>query len=509
MSALREFGRLLLAEWTKLRSVRRWVITLLGAAVLTLGLSMVAATGGTNVNERPNFVVGPDGSPVTDGMHFVHQPMTGDGTITVRVVSLGEPPVEREASGGPPGAQKLPVGPWGGAGVIVKDGTRAGSSYASVLLTPTHGVRMQADYRTDLPGSASAGTRWLRLTRAGDRITGYESADGATWQQIGDVTVPGLPTSAEIGLFVSAEPVLMLSRSAGSTSVGILPVKAMATFDNLTLAAATPTGAWRGDEVSMPVAPGPEDEPARDPDKGKLPSGGVRETGGTYTVTGSGKIGPEDPPDDMVQISLFGVLAGLMALIAVGVLFATSEFRRGMIRTSFLASPRRGRVLGAKAVVLGTAVYVIGLVSVVAAFLITQPMLRAHGFAPPAFVKVSLTDPAVIRALLLTPAFMAAVAVFSLAAGMIMRRSAAAITTTVVLVILPVIVGSMLPPSAAQWLMRVTLAGGFATQRAKPPNDTLVEPWSMIGPWAGITVAGAYALGALALAWWQLRRRDA
>ena len=39
MNARETFRGLLLAEWTKLRSVRRWVITLVGAVVLTIGLS--------------------------------------------------------------------------------------------------------------------------------------------------------------------------------------------------------------------------------------------------------------------------------------------------------------------------------------------------------------------------------------------------------------------------------------------------------------------------------------
>ena len=42
-----------------------------------------------------------------------------------------------------------------------------------------------------------------------------------------------------------------------------------------------------------------------------------------------------------------------------------------------------------------------------------------------------------LRALLLTAAFMAGVAVVGLAVGMLVRRSAAAITITIVLVILP------------------------------------------------------------------------
>ena len=77
------------------------------------------------------------------------------------------------------------------------------------------------------------------------------------------------------------------------------------------------------------------------------------------------------------------------------------------------------------------------------------------------------------------------------------------------LVLLPLIVGMVLPGTAPRWLMYTTLAGGMATQRAKPPTVTLAEPWAMIGPWAGIGVVTAYACAALGLAWWRLRRRDA
>ena len=81
---------------------------------------------------------------------------------------------------------------------------RSGSSYASVMLTADHGVRMQSDFATDRAGSASSGTRWLRLARAGDTITGYESADGTTWPQIGTATPRNLPATAEVGFYVSS-----------------------------------------------------------------------------------------------------------------------------------------------------------------------------------------------------------------------------------------------------------------------------------------------------------------
>jgi hypothetical protein len=91
----------------------------------------------------------------------------------------------------------------------------------------------------------------------------------------------------------------------------------------------------------------------------------------------------------------------------------------------------------------------------------------------------------------------------------LLRHSAAAITITILLIVLPLILGLILPGNSPKWLMYTTLAGGMATQRAKPPTVLLAEPWAMIGPWAGIGVVAAWVTLALGLAWWQLRKRDA
>jgi hypothetical protein len=209
-----------------------------------------------------------------------------------------------------------------------------------------------------------------------------------------------------------------------------------------------------------------------------------------------------------MEAALIGVIAGLMALIAVGVLYATTEYRRGMIRTTFLATPRRGRVLAAKAIVLGGTAYLVGLVGVLVSYLLAIPVLRRNGFVAPAFPHPSLTDGPVLRTLLLTAAFMAGVALVGLGMGMLLRHSAAAITITVVLVLLPLILGMILPGTSPKWLMYTTLAGGMATERAKPPTITLAEPWAMIGAWPGIGVVAAWVVVALGLAWWRLRTRD-
>ena len=155
------FGGLIRAEWVKLRSVNRWLITLLGAAVLTIGVSLLGANGSnTDVNEKPNFVVGPHGEPVADAFSYVHQPVTGDVTLTVKVGSLtpqDEPAERRDPGGGSTMTRLDDPSPWNGAsaGIMIKDGTTSGASYAAVFVNSAHGVRLQSDFRTDIAGKST------------------------------------------------------------------------------------------------------------------------------------------------------------------------------------------------------------------------------------------------------------------------------------------------------------------------------------------------------------------
>ncbi|PZF82130.1 ABC transporter permease subunit [Jiangella anatolica] len=470
------FARLVHAEWTKFRSVPGWVAGMVAAVAVTVLVSLLAASGsGSDANEASELVTGPDGDLVSDAFHFVHGPMTGDGSVTVQVT-------DQDASHD--GAM---------AGLMIKDGTTPGSAYAAVMVTPAHGVRLRADYDTDIAGGDGGAPRWLRLDRSGAEVTAYESADGAEWTEIGTVRVRGLLETAEVGAFVASPPEMRVERQAGSTSVGETATIGHATFEELAVDAgdAADPERWTGDDI------------------GQAMEGGVTRAGGTLTVTGSGDIGPDPPDDDPVQIGLFGAVVGLMVVVAVAVLCATSEYRRSLIRTTFAVTPRRGQVLAAKAVVIGSVTFVAGLVAAVAAFLLTRPLLRDAGFAPPAFPEPSLLDGPVLRAVVGTAAMLAIIAVFALAAGIVTRHSAGAITGVVMLVVLPILVASALPPGTAEWIMRLTPAGALAIQRTKEPTAGLVEPWAMVGPWAGFGVLCLYATVAVVLAARSLRGRDA
>ena len=95
----------------------------------------------------PDIPLGPGGEAVTDSFYFVHQPLAGDGSITARVTSLtGQTsPTARPRQGG--GRHARPAcrrGPRPGSSS--RRAPRPGSAYAAMMVTGSHGVRMQYDF---------------------------------------------------------------------------------------------------------------------------------------------------------------------------------------------------------------------------------------------------------------------------------------------------------------------------------------------------------------------------
>ncbi|CAG6390948.1 DUF1349 domain-containing protein [Streptomyces cocklensis] len=512
------FLRQLHGEWTKFRTVRGWVAGMLTACLVTVAVGLLGAAGNSISCAGPHgsschhtALTGPGGEEVRDGMTLVHRPLTGDGSITVRVTSLAGlyPPDGRVPADGDPTAGMVPgVQPWAKAGVIVKDGTKQGSAYAAVALTGSHGVRMQYDYTHDAagtPGAVSASSpRWLRLTRAGDTLTGYDSADGTHWHTIGTAHLAGLPATVQAGLFSSSPEYLVTSKSLSGSSSNGGPSRATAVFDSVDLRGAA--GArWTSDVIG---GGGPAD-----PGAAGL---GYRQQGGTYTVTGSGDIAPVVPgrgsPAKTVESSLIGAFAGLVVVTVVATMFVTAEYRRGLIRTTLTASPRRGRVLAAKAVVIGAVSFATGLVAAAIAVPLVAAVEKGKGF--PMHRTPFATD---VRVVLGTAALFAVTAVLALALGTVLRRSAGAVTAVVVAIVLPYIlaVAAVLPAGPSRWLTRLTPAAAFAVQQSVhqyaqvAAGYTPADGYFPLSPWAGLAVLCGYAAAVVAAAAVLLRRRDA
>ncbi len=514
------FRAALRAEWTKFRTVRGWMIGSVTAALMVVLFTYLQADGkhtGYCTTPSPTSCVaghqyvptGPGGEAVADSYELVAKRLTGDGTITARVTSL----VGRISAGpsnrAPSLADTRPgLTGWAKAGLLITPSTRQGSSYAAVMATGGHGVRFQHDYTHDqggLPGSITrTAPRWLRLTRAGDTITAYDSKDAIVWHRIGTAHLTGLPATVRAGLFATSP-----------TTPGGSATEATASFDHVALdqrsdvAARPAPGPWHGASVGT----GPRDFYTA------LGKGSYRHAGDAVAVTGSGDIAPAVASaggDTASDSLLFGLVVALIVLIVVAVMFTTSEYRRGLIRTTFAATPCRARVLAAKAVVLAAVGFAVGAAASAIAIPVGEHVMTANGNY--IFPAGSLNIARVIAG---SGALVALTAVAVLGLGTILRRSALAILAGVVIFVLPtftgpgVLGGPNASGSAAVWLYRVTPAAGFSVLGLLPRSGLVSYPYTMsngyypLAPWAGLLVLAAYAVAALLGAGFLLGRRDA
>ena len=140
---------------------------------------------------------GRDIGGVSDSFHFAHHRMTGDGTITARVV--------------------LPMSSqWTKPGVMVRESLAANARHASALLLPPYWrgalvTRGEPGGETREHGKLEIGEPyvekknrlltpyWVRLARIGNTFTAWMSPDGRAWKKLAAVDVP-MAESVVVGL---------------------------------------------------------------------------------------------------------------------------------------------------------------------------------------------------------------------------------------------------------------------------------------------------------------------
>jgi ABC-2 type transport system permease protein len=215
--------------------------------------------------------------------------------------------------------------------------------------------------------------------------------------------------------------------------------------------------------------------------------------------------------DDVVQFALAGIVFAELAAVVVGASLITSEYTTGMIRTTLTATQGRLRVLVAKIAVLILATFPAALAASALAFAASMPLLRDGGYRAPAYPPVSITDPAAARAVLGTALLLTAYALIALGIGTMLRHSGAAIATGIALIFIPLLMLGLFPENIRLRIEQFSPLAGMAIQST---TDRMLSPFAdtqgmPIGPWTGLGVAFAWALGTLAVGYLLLRARDA
>ena len=204
--------------------------------------------------------------------------------------------------------------------------------------------------------------------------------------------------------------------------------------------------------------------------------------------------------NDMVAEALSGALTAMIVAAVIGAVVIGNEYGSGMIATTLAATPRRSRVVLAKAMVVWVATTVVGIAAAYAAYFAARPLQRHGGFVAPGYPDPDLTSEPILRAMIGTGVLIGIVAVLGVGVCAIVRRTAIAI---------PLVIGSFAIPAmvvvnddVTRALQRWTPLGGFAIQHTVDRSDYFV------GPWRGLAIAAAYAIVALVVGTIVTNRRD-
>jgi ABC-2 type transport system permease protein len=213
----------------------------------------------------------------------------------------------------------------------------------------------------------------------------------------------------------------------------------------------------------------------------------------TRPPTGPEAVAAFDP----TAVSLTGVQLAQLAIGVLGVLLVAGEYATGTIRVSLAAVPRRLPVLWGKAIVFALTTLLLCLPATLAAFLVGQSILSAER------LDTSLGQPGVARAVLGSALFLSAVGLLGLGLGALLRSTAGAVAALFGLLFGPQLLAGLLPAAWSDKLYPyLPVPAGAAVANVRPDPAALA-------PWSGFGLFCLYTAVVLALAAWQLRRRDA
>ncbi len=218
-------------------------------------------------------------------------------------------------------------------------------------------------------------------------------------------------------------------------------------------------------------------------------------------IAGSGtayQVSAGNPATTVVASGLLGVLFAQLVIGVIGVLAFSGEYGTGMIRATLAVVPSRLPVLWAKLIVLAGLVLPVTLLCAVADFFTATALNSARGGS-----AISLTDPGVLREVAGSSLYLTVVAVIALALGALLRKTAAGLSVfAAVFFVIPIVV-NVLPHKLTGFAPYLPSNAGGALW-GDPLNTS-----NALSPWAGFAVLCGYAVVLVALAAWQLRRRDA
>lgn len=163
----------------------------------TQDIGTVGAAGSASYSSGTYTVAGAGAGIwwAADEFRFVYQAITGDCSITTRVVSV-------QNTGG--------AGGWEHGGIMVRESLNANAAFSGLYETATHGILFESRTATGATaGSVANDTSepwpyWLKLVRSGNTFTASRSSDGVNWTVLGSQSIT-MASTVYVGLAVTSQ----------------------------------------------------------------------------------------------------------------------------------------------------------------------------------------------------------------------------------------------------------------------------------------------------------------
>ncbi|WP_208320627.1 ABC transporter permease subunit [Actinomyces sp. ZJ308] len=201
-----------------------------------------------------------------------------------------------------------------------------------------------------------------------------------------------------------------------------------------------------------------------------------------------------------------GTSFGQIAVAVLGALIITGEYASGQIRSSLAATPRRGRLFAAKALVISSWAFVVGALSMLLTWTISTPFMNGH--------HIALNDWHYLGYFWGVGLSYAGISFIALGLGYILRSTAGTITAIMTLLY---VIDIPLTVMSDRWDWAITLQGLEPTITILAIQDPFAirQSWGYPGTvafleqWQALLVFSAWVLLPLTAGWILFSKRDA
>ncbi|WP_286138912.1 ABC transporter permease [Arthrobacter sp. OV608] len=225
----------------------------------------------------------------------------------------------------------------------------------------------------------------------------------------------------------------------------------------------------------------------------------ARDQGQTMTPDMLEKSFPPGSGFDLYNLPNAGLQIGILILGSLAVLFMSSEYATGMIRSTMNAVPRRTPAFVAKAIILAVISYVITTIAGVVTFLIAMPVFQGMGF------DLDWSTDGVLYSIFTGGLYVAGVALIGLSMGTLLRNSAGGITVLVALFFVLSIAASFMTLIPGEFWKYVPQ---YIPSEAGGRFLSIGHTDGIIDPWHGGLIFLGYVLLFLIPAMIVLKKRD-